>query len=448
MIPLLAATTGPAEGVPVSPLLLIALASLTLGAFLSAGEEAARTLTRSAAHEAETERRRGWRSAVAIAEHPSPPARATAYLRVLAEMTGAVCLTLVLVGLLDTWWQVLVGSILLAALLMMVVVGASPRSIGRRDPVAVLAVVGPLMLALARVMRPLTGWVASMGGRAGRTTSEQRNADTEALRHMVDRVSESEEIDDDEREMLQSVFELGSTIVREVMVPRTDMVALASGTSLTKARNLFVRSGFSRVPVIGESVDDLRGVLYLKDLLKYTQARPERELEPVDGALRDPVLVPETKPVDDLLEQMRASGIHIAFAVDEWGGIAGLVTIEDILEELVGELTDEHDRSEPEIEPGDDGSFLVPARLALDEVGDLFDLEVDDDDVDTVAGLLGKALGKVPIEGAHAVTHGLELEAVAVAGRRRQIERIRVRRAAVDIEDEGESDDRASRRAG
>lgn len=448
MTPLLAATTGPAEGVPVSPLLLIALASLTLGAFLSAGEEAARTITRSAAHEAETERRRGWRSAVAIAEHPSSPARVTAYLRVLAEMTGAVCLTLVLVGLLDTWWQVLVGSILLSALLMVVVVGASPRSIGRRDPVAVLAVVGPLMLALARITAPLARWAAGLGERAGRTAAEQRSADTEALRHMVDRVSESEEIDDDEREMLQSVFELGSTIVREVMVPRTDMVALTAGTRLAKARNLFVRSGFSRVPVIGENIDDLRGVLYLKDLLKYTLERPEREHEPIERCLREPVLVPETKPVDDLLEQMRASGIHIAFAVDEWGGIAGLVTIEDILEELVGELTDEHDRSEPDIESADDGSYLVPARLGLDEVGDLFDLEVDDDDVDTVAGLLAKALGKVPIEGAHAVTHGLELEAVSAAGRRRRIDTVRVRRAAVEDEDEGDGDDRANRRAG
>jgi len=434
MIPPLAVTTGPAEGIPVSPLLLIGLASIALGAFLSAGEEAARTITRSAAHDAKNEGHRGWRIAVAIAEGPHQPARVTAFLRVLAEMTGAVCLTLVLTGLLDTWWQVLLGSILLSALLMVLVVGASPRSIGRRNPVGVLAVVGPLMLALARATAPLERRAAALSDRAGRTSAEQRNADTEALRQMVDRVSESEEIDDDEREMLQSLFELGSTIVREVMVPRTDMVTLTAGTSLSKARNLFVRSGFSRVPVVGESVDDLRGVLYLKDVLKYTLDRPEREKEPVDECVREPVLVPETKPVDDLLEQMRAAGIHIAIVVDEWGGIAGLVTIEDILEELVGELTDEHDRSEPEVLPDDDGSFLVPGRLALDELGDLFDLEVDDDDVDTVAGLLAKALGKVPIEGAHVTTHGLILEAVSAAGRRRRIDTVRVSRAPVQVD--------------
>lgn len=432
-LPALAATTGPADGVPISPLLILALASIALGAVLSAGEEAARTITRAAAHDAHG---RGSRAVVAIAEDPGPATRVTAYLLVLAQMTGAVCLTLVLVGLLDTWWQVLGGSILVAALIMMIVVGASPRRVGRSSPVSVLGAVGPLMLALVRAAAPAARLVGRLGERAGRTTGEQRAVEEEELRQMVDRVSESEQIDDDEREMLQSVFELGSTIVREVMVPRTDMVCLAAGTTLAKARNLFVRSGFSRVPVVGESVDDVRGVLYLKDLLRYTLHRPEREQEPVEAVLREPVLVPETKPVDDLLDQMRTSGIHIAVAFDEWGGVAGIVTIEDILEELVGELTDEHDRTEPEIHDDGEGGYLVPARLALDELGDLFEVEIEDDDVDTVAGLLAKALGKVPIEGAHAVTHGLSLTAVSAAGRRRRIETIKVARPPAESRQE------------
>ncbi|WP_420111200.1 hemolysin family protein [Pseudactinotalea sp.] len=432
-LPVLAATTGPADGVPISPLLILALASIALGAVLSAGEEAARTITRAAAHEAEG---RGKAAVVAVAEDPGPATRVTNYLLVLAQMTGAVCLTLVLVGLLETWWQVLGGSILLAALIMMIVVGASPRRVGRTNPVSVLATVGPLMLALVRATAPLAHLFGRLSERAGRTAGEQRAVDEEELRQMVDRVSESEQIDDDEREMLQSVFELGSTIVREVMVPRTDMVCLSAGTTLAKARNLFVRSGFSRVPVVGESVDDMRGVLYLKDLLRYTLNRPEREQERVEAVLRAPVLVPETKPLDDLLEQMRASGIHIAVAFDEWGGVAGIVTIEDILEELVGDLTDEHDRSEPEIREDGEGGYLVPARLPLDELGDLFEIPIEDDDVDTVAGLLAKALGKVPIEGAHAVTHDLELTAVNAAGRRRRIDTIRVSRAPVEAEQE------------
>ncbi|MFV0427215.1 MAG: hemolysin family protein [Beutenbergiaceae bacterium] len=426
-----AATTGPAEGVPITALVVLALASLALAAALSAGEEAARSMTRSAAHEAQLSGTRGARVAQELAASAATPIRIAGLVRVLAEMSGAVCLTLVMVGVANTWWQVLVGSIAVSALLMVLVVGSSPRSLGRRQPFAVLAVVGPLMLLLARPWRSATGTETAPAAEADRDESEP-------LRSMVDRVSESDEIDDDEREMLRSIFELGSTMVREVMVPRTDMVTIGTGSPLTKARTLFVRSGFSRIPVIGEGVDDLRGVLYLKDLLKHSAGSgQDQDQDTVDLIARQPVLVPETKPVDDLLEQMRSSGIHIAFAFDEWGGIAGLVTIEDILEELVGELTDEHDRTEPEIKADEDGSYLVPARLGLDELGELFDIAIDEDDVDTVAGLLAKALGKVPIEGSTAQTHGLELTVDSTGGRRRQIETVRV--CALTHHDESES---------
>ncbi|MFV0253769.1 MAG: hemolysin family protein [Beutenbergiaceae bacterium] len=427
------ATSGPADGVPISPLVWLALGSLALAAVLSAGEEATRSITRSAAHEAQVAGVRGAATAVRIAENPSAPARIAALVRVLAEMAGAVCLTLVMVGLLDTWWQVLLGSIAVSALLMLLVVGSSPRSLGRRHPITVLATVGPLMLALARP------WRAGSRQRDHESAAEGGDDGAEPLRHMVDRVSESDEIDDDERDMLRSIFELGSTMAREVMVPRTDMVTIPAGSALVKARNLFIRSGYSRIPVIGDGVDDLRGVLYLKDMLKYAAFRPDREDDPVDAVAREPVLVPETKPVDDLLEQMRSSGIHIAFAVDEWGGIAGLVTIEDILEELVGEVTDEHDPSEPDVVEGPDGSYLVPARMSLDELGELFDITIADDEVDTVTGLLAKALGKVPIAGSVAASHGLELAVQSTAGRRRQIDTVSVRRAPAAPDEESAS---------
>lgn len=433
---MVSAATGPAEGVPITALVLLALASLLLAAALSAGEEAARSITRAVAHEAEVDRVKGASAAVAVAENSAAPIRAASLTRVLAEMAGAVCLTLVLVGVLETWWQVLAGSIAVAALLMLLVVGSSPRRLGRRHPVVVLAVVGPVMLALARLLGSKR---SASNGQDGPADHDKDAA--EPLRHMVERVSESEEIDATEREMLHSIFELGSTMVREVMVPRTDMVTLPMGSALGKARNLFVRSGFSRIPVIGDSVDDLRGVLYLKDLLKYAAFRPDREDDQVDVVIREPVLVPETKAVDDLLQQMRTSGIHIAFAFDEWGGIAGLVTVEDIVEELVGELTDEHDRDEPDVVPDPDGGYVVPARFSLDELGDLFDLSIDDDDVDTVAGLLAKALGKVPIAGSKAQSHGLELSVGSIGGRRRQIETVRAVR--MDVAQEGETHDDA-----
>jgi CBS domain containing-hemolysin-like protein len=232
------------------------------------------------------------------------------------------------------------------------------------------------------------------------------------------------------------------------MVPRTDMVTLTAGTTLAKAMRLFVRSGYSRVPVIGESVDDVVGVLYLKDVLGRIQAQPEAAADPVNGIVRPAVYVPETKPVDDLMREMQQSSTHMALAVDEFGGIAGLVTIEDCLEEIVGELRDEHDPAERDVEELANGVRRVPARLAVDELGELFGLELHDDEVDTAGGLLAKALGKVPIPGAAADVQGLHLVAERAEGRRRQVSTLLAHRlepepAAVD---EGpEADDDAGR---
>jgi CBS domain containing-hemolysin-like protein len=178
--------------------------------------------------------------------------------------------------------------------------------------------------------------------------------------------------------------------------------------------------------VIGEQVDDLRGVLYLKDLVRRVQDEPEAMDAPAGSLVRPAVFVPESKPVDELLRELQAGASHIAMVVDEYGGIAGLVTIEDALEEIVGELTDEHDPSAPQVEDLGDGTFLVPARMGRDELGELFGVEVEDDDVDTAGGLLAKALGKVPIDGSVGQIHGLRLVAEGTEGRRKRIARVQV----------------------
>jgi CBS domain containing-hemolysin-like protein len=214
------------------------------------------------------------------------------------------------------------------------------------------------------------------------------------------------------------------------MVPRTEMITADATTPLRKALSLMLRSGYSRVPVVGASVDDLRGVLYLKDLVRRLQDSPESADDPVAHLARPAVFVPESKPVDQLLREMQATSSHIALVVDEYGGIAGLVTMEDALEEIVGELTDEHDHSGPEVEDLGDGTFRVPARMPVDEVGELFDLDLDDDEVDTAGGLLAKALGKVPLPGSAGEIHGLRLTAERVEGRRKQLATLLVRLAA------------------
>ncbi|MDR1150932.1 MAG: hemolysin family protein [Bifidobacteriaceae bacterium] len=251
----------------------------------------------------------------------------------------------------------------------------------------------------------------------------------EVLLDIVDDVAEADGIDQTDREMIHSVIELGETMTREVMVPRTAMVTIAAGTALRKTMSLFLRSGHSRVPVIGTSADDVRGVAYLKDVALALQRDPGATESDVARWMRDPVFVPESKPVDNLLRELQRLGTHIAIVVDEYGGVAGLVTIEDILEEIVGELVDEHDPDPPTIESLGDGTYRVPATVSLDELSELFGREIADDAVDTVGGLLATALGRVPIVGATGSAQGVVMTAERAEGRRKQLSTILVRDA-------------------
>jgi CBS domain containing-hemolysin-like protein len=199
---------------------------------------------------------------------------------------------------------------------------------------------------------------------------------------------------------------------------------------LRKAMALFLRSGHSRVPVVGaDGLDSVEGVAYLKDAALALLSRPDAAGEPVASVMRPAVFVPESKPADEVLRQLQALGTHLALVVDEYGGVAGLLTMEDVLEEIVGELTDEHDPDPPEVEPLGDGVYRLPARFELDQLGQLFDLEIDDEDVDTVAGLLAKALGRVPLSGSQAEVAGLVLTAERTEGRRKQLATVLARRA-------------------
>ncbi|MDR1294433.1 MAG: hemolysin family protein [Bifidobacteriaceae bacterium] len=249
----------------------------------------------------------------------------------------------------------------------------------------------------------------------------------EVLLDIVDDVAQADGIDEDDRAMIHSVIELGDTITREVMVPRTAMVAIAAPTALRKTMTLFLRSGHSRVPVIGASADEVLGVAYLKDVALALQRDPEATTERVERFMRPAVFVPESKPVDNLLRELQRLGTHLAIVVDEFGGVAGLVTVEDILEEIVGELVDEHDPSPPAVEDLGGGVYRVPAAISLDELSELFGREISDDAVDTVGGLLATALGRVPIVGARGQSQGVEMTAERAEGRRKQISTILVR---------------------
>ena len=409
------------SGTPVALLIVLAIIVLAFGAVLTAGETALMRMTRAAAEDLVQDQRRGAGRVLALAEKRGQVLGSVAPIRVAVNMLAAVLLTLASSGLLDRWWQVLVVAVVLNIVLLGLVVGFSPRSVGRRHPDGTLLVLAGVLLKVDALGAPWR-WIDSRYGRSAALTDAEARAEvTEDLREMIDEIGEAETIEDEDREMMRSVVELGQTLVREVMVPRTDMVTIDAHKPASAAMRLFIRSGYSRVPVIGEDADDVRGILYLKDVLRRLSDRPEHETRPVSSFAREAVWIPETKPADDLLRDMQTGRVHMVLAVDEYGGTAGLVTMEDLLEEVVGELTDEHDHAEPEVEELGQGRYRVPARLGLDELGELFGLEIDDDDVDTAGGLLTKAIGRVPLPGAHGSAQGVDLTAEEAVGRRRQV---------------------------
>jgi Mg2+/Co2+ transporter CorC len=225
-----------------------------------------------------------------------------------------------------------------------------------------------------------------------------------------------------EQELLDSVEEFGETIVREIMVPRIDMATVPVDANLTKAMSIFLARGYSRLPVIGDDIDDIRGVLYIKDVARLLHENPAS----MDGTLageiaRTAIFIPESKPVDDLLREMQNSSRHIAIIIDEYGGVAGLATMEDVIEEIVGDISDEYDRDVPDVETLDDGTLRVSSRLPLFELGELFELDLEDEDVDSVGGLLTKELGKLPKRGDRVTISGLSLTADRIEARRKHL---------------------------
>jgi CBS domain containing-hemolysin-like protein len=330
----------------------------------------------------------------------------------------------------DLGWPGWVAALVTMAMAVgysLLLVRAAPRGVARAHPETTVRVLAPIGVALIALWTPIRAIIPAL-----------RMPELSEAEDLVEKAQDA--LEDEDAELLRGVVNLGDTLAREVMVPRTDMVTIASGTPLRKAMLLFMRSGFSRVPVIGENTDDVRGLLYLKDVVRATWDHQDALETDVDDLMREPVFLPESVPADDLLRRMQDEVFHMAIVIDEFGGVAGLVTIEDALEEIVGELTDEHDRAEPQVVDLGDGRFRVPARLAIDELGELFDIEIEDDDVDTAAGLLTKALGKVPIPGSTAAAHGLTLTAERAEGRRRRLTWLLVERTPAPTAGEDDAD--------
>ncbi len=360
-------------------------------------------------------------------------------LRAIAEVFAAVLVAAAFVRWFGDDWRAVLAALGVVIALRYALTGVRPQT-GRVGPrterTAVRA--AKFILPLTRALGPLPSLLVAAGNVMPPTRRARPLVDHEGasgpvarseLRGLVDYLERRTGIEPGEREMVRSVFELGDTIVREVMVPRTDMVFIESDKTVEQALSLALRSGFSRIPVVGENEDDVVGIAYLKDIVAWSHDHPGADAtEKVTTAIRAASYVPDSKPVDELLRQMQAQRNHVAIVIDEYGGTAGLVTIEDILEEIVGEITDEYDNERPPVEWLSDDAARVTARLSVTELEELFGVMLGVDDVETVAGLLAHQLGRVPIAGSTATVHGLRLTAENLAGRRNKIVTVLVER--------------------
>lgn len=353
------------------------------------------------------------------------------FLSTVASVTAIVIVSDVGITVLqeDRGWPVWLALLVVVAIMVVVnyvVLGVAARTLGRQHADRIALRSAGVASLLAGVLGPLATLLIVIGNALtpGRGYREGPFATQAELRELVDIAEAEDLIEDDERQMIHSVFELGDTFAREVMVPRTEMIYIERHKTLRQALSLGLRSGFSRIPVIGENSDDVIGIVYLKDVVRRVFDRRDAEqTETVESLMRPAFMVPDSKQVDELLKDMQAARTHMAIVVDEYGGTAGLVTIEDVLEEIVGEIDDEYDTAAPEVARLGDDSVRVSARMHVDDFADLIDVDVESEDegVDTVLGLMGKRLGRVPIPGATIDLDGWRLTAEQGMGRRNRI---------------------------
>lgn len=415
-----------------------AVVAVAFGGLLAAVDAALSVLSRTdlvdlAAHH------RARKSLLAISADIGAHVNAVNFMRVVSETLAAVMVTLTFAEVLDDWWWVLLASAVVMTGTSFVLVGSSPRSVGRAHAKGIVSFSALIVRAIRVILGPIADGLVALGNRVtpGRPKTAVTFSSEEQLLSMVDEATELDVLEEDDRELIHSIFEWGDTVVREVMIPRTDMVTIDADATIGAALGQFFRTGVSRIPVIGKDTDEVLGVLYLRDVARISHEQPldAASIRAKDLA-RPASFVPESKKADDTLRQMQLDSTHLAMVVDEYGGIAGLVTLEDLIEELVGDISDEYDRDTDDVVELSEGVYRVSAKLPTDELGDLFGIELDDDDVDSVGGLLTKTLGRLPVPGSVATVSGLVLTAERTEGRRKHLSTVVVERDATLIDAE------------
>ncbi len=422
-------------------LIVVAVVATLVAFLLSASETALLRVSRHRVEQLQEDEQRGADALARIVVDPSPYLAVAAFTKVAAEAATAVAVTVAVDTQTDSHWRTALFAVGIMTVISFVIVGVSPRTLGRQHVEKVALMSAPVIRVLRILLGPLAKVLVMFGNAVtpGRGFAEGPFANEAELRDLLDLAGETSVIEAGEREMIHSIFELGDTVAREVMVPRPDMVSIRQDRVLRQAMSLFLRSGFSRVPVIGEGSDDVLGILYFKDVARAVNANAANAREPVTELMRPVQRIPESKSVDGLLREMQRDRLHIAIVIDEYGGTAGLITIEDILEEIVGEITDEYDRDVVEVETLEDGSVRVPATMPVDDLAEMFDVDLETEDVDSVGGLLAAEIGMVPIVGSWAELAGLRLTAERMAGRRRRVATVLVTRVEPEQDEHEET---------
>jgi CBS domain containing-hemolysin-like protein len=401
-----------------------------VAAVLALAETSLTRMTRIRALHLEELKRPGARQLVHLVENP-----ATFLNLVLLLVLITQSLATALFNTVTTHWfgegiGVLV-SVTVITLVTFVGAEVAPKTYAVQQTDSVALRVAPMIYFLTRlpVLGPLTKLLIWLGNVVTPGKGLRRGPfvpSEDEIKATVDEATKGGEIEAEEREMIHSIFEFGDTILREVMVPRPDVVAVPLDSSLEEILQVMLRTGYSRIPVYEGDPDDVRGLAYAKDVLRLlNEGRGDKPLVEI---LREPPVLPESMRAADALREMRKRASHMAIVIDEYGGTAGLVTLEDLLEEIVGEIADEYDREEPNVEPLPDGGYRVNARLGIDEVNDLLGVDLPDTEWDTIGGLLFNLVGRVPTEGQEVDVQGLRLRAERVQGHR--VGRVRIHRLA------------------
>lgn len=424
----------------VIPLFLVAIVLLLAFAGFLAGSETALT-TISRVKIEELERLSGGAFLRRVTGDLARYLNVALLVRKTCELSATVLLSAVLLEMFDGG-RALFFTVVIMVVVSYVIVGVGPRTLGRQNPHFWARSGAVVTFYLASILNPLTRLLIALGNAItpGKGFRHGPFANEAELRDLVDQAHERGLVESDEHEMIHSVFELGDTLVRELMVPRTDMVWIEKDKTLRQALSLALRSGFSRIPVVDEDVDNIIGIAYVKDLAKRALDHHDAEqTERVEQLMRPANFVPENKIAAELLKDMQRNQIHLAIVIDEYGGTAGIITIEDIIEEIVGEIEDEYDDGEEEFSWLSDNKARAQAGLHVEDFARELDITIQEaeyHDVDTIGGLMAKKLGRVPIPGSTIILSGWNITAERPIGRRRRISSVLVEREAPSSEKE------------